>query len=347
LTEVRRIAIDVMGGDYGPPVTVPAALAVLRKHDSLHLKLIGDEQQIKTLLRSLPADLQNRLEILHTAVAISSKARPDSILRSQRDSSMFLAIDQVRLGHADACVSAGNTGALLLGGRHLLKTISGIDKPAIMATIPATRAGGYSYLLDVGANISSDAEQLFQFALMGAVVASSLSDRSKARVALLNIGEEAHKGTPVIQQAATLLAACQDIEYVGFIEGNQIFDGMADVIVCDGFTGNITIKTSAGAVKVMQGLIGRALTRRWYYRCLSWLLRPLMKDIRNELKSSRYNGATLVGLQGIVVKSHGNATQEGFEQAIVHALKQVRDHVPELIAERMGRPDVLNSTDIG
>jgi glycerol-3-phosphate acyltransferase PlsX len=316
-------------------VTVPAALAALKVRPFLRLTLIGDERQIKPLLSSVPAFIFDRIDIVHTDVAISSQDRPDSVLRGNRDSSMFLAIDQIRQGLADACVSAGNTGALLMAGRHLLKTIPGIDKPAIMATLPATRSGGYSYLLDVGANVSNNAAELYQFALMGAVLASSLSDRPRARVALLNIGEEAHKGTREIRAAARLLADCPDVNYIGFIEGNQLFDGVADVIVCDGFTGNITIKASAGAVKVIQRLILGSLNARWYYRLLALLARPLLADIRHELSPSRYNGATLVGLRGIIVKSHGNALRDGFERAISHAIKQIEDDVPALIAGRM------------
>lgn len=326
-----------MGGDFGPPVTVPAALAVLATHPSLHLSLIGDEQQITPLLASVSAGNAERIEIVHTCVAISSHARPDSVLRGNRDSSMFIAVDRVRQGLADACVSAGNTGALLMAGRHLLDAIPGIDKPAIMAMLPATRAGGYSYLLDVGANISNTAAELYQFALMGAVVASSLSDRPHARVALLNIGEEANKGTPEIREAATLLADSPDVNYIGFIEGNQLFDGVADVIVCDGFTGNITIKTSAGAVKVMQRRLLGSIRSTWYYRLLGWLAQPLLRDIRKDLNPSRYNGAMLVGLRGIIVKSHGNAVQDGFERAINHAIKQIEDNVPALIAGKMQR----------
>ncbi len=326
-----------MGGDFGPPVTVPAALAVLATHPSLHLSLIGDEQQITPLLASVSAGNAERIEIVHTCVAISSHARPDSVLRGNRDSSMFIAVDRLRQGLADACVSAGNTGALLMAGRHLLDAIPGIDKPAIMAMLPATRAGGYSYLLDVGANISNTAAELYQFALMGAVVASSLSDRPHARVALLNIGEEANKGTPEIREAATLLADSPGVNYIGFIEGNQLFDGVADVIVCDGFTGNITIKTSAGAVKVMQRRLLGSIRSTWYYRLLGWLAQPLLRDIRKDLNPSRYNGAMLVGLRGIIVKSHGNAVQDGFERAINHAIKQIEDNVPALIAGKMQR----------
>lgn len=330
-----------MGGDFGPPVTVPAAFAALAKHPSLHLTLIGDEPQIKSLISPITAstaervDTAGRVEIIHTDVAVSAQARPDSILRGNRDSSMFIAVDRVRQGLADACVSAGNTGALLMAGRHLLEAIPGIDKPAIMATLPATRSGGYSYLLDVGANVSNNAAELYQFALMGAVLASSLSDRPRARVALLNIGEEAHKGTPEIREAAVMLADNPDVNYVGFIEGNQLFDGVADVIVCDGFTGNITIKTSAGAVKVMQRLLAGSMKARWYNRLLGLLARPLLQHIGNELNPSRYNGATLVGLRGIIVKSHGNASRDGFERAINHAVKQIEDDVPTLIAGKI------------
>lgn len=335
MTAASRISIDVMGGDFGPPVTVPAALKALRKHPGLHLYLVGDQQKIAPYLHGVTADERRRLELLHTEMIISNHARPDSILRSYRESSMYLAVDLVRQGIVDACVSAGNTGALLLAGRHLLKSIPGIDRPAIIATLPATRSGGYTYLLDVGANTHCSASDLFQYAQMGAVLASSLTDKPRPRVALLNIGEEAHKGTPVIRETSAMLSESSELEYVGFVEGNQLFDGKADVIVCDGFTGNITIKTSAGAVDVLHRVMRRGLSRRWYYRLFGWVVAPLLKDLGKELNPSRYNGATLVGLQGIVVKSHGNARQDGFEQAIGHALRQVADDVPTIIQARM------------
>src|SRR5690606_14605618 len=174
-------------------------------------------------------------------------------------------------------------------------------------------------------------------ALMGSVVATSVTGRQRARVALLNIGEEDYKGRQEIRDAAVLLSQCPDIEYLGFIEGNEIFDGHADVIVCDGFAGNITIKTSVGAVKVVQGLIQQSIRKRWYYRVFAWVMNPFLRDIRRALKPSKYNGATLVGLQGIVVKSHGNTDRAGFEQAIEHAYKQIADNIPELITRRMAQ----------
>lgn len=324
-----------MGGDSGPSVTVPACLSILRRHLTVRLLLVGDESQIKSCLNNLSASVHARLEILHTPIVFSNESRPDTILRNGRDSSLFLAVEQVRSGYAHACISAGNTGALMLTARHLLKNIPGVEKPAIMAMLPASRAGGFAYLLDVGANLECTANQLFQFAMMGSVLVTSLTDKSPARVALLNIGAEAHKGKQEIRDASLLLAECKAFEYVGFIEGNQIFDGLADVIVCDGFTGNITIKTSAGAVKVIQNLIHQSIRKRWYYRVFAFWMKPFLRDVRRALKPSRYNGATLVGVQGVIVKSHGNSDKAGFEQAIEHALRQIAFDVPNLIATRM------------
>ncbi|MDO9478280.1 MAG: phosphate acyltransferase PlsX [Pseudohongiella sp.] len=338
MTDVRCIAIDVMGGDSGPSVTVPACLSILRRHLTVRLLLVGDESLIKLYLNDLSASVLSRLEILHTSLVFTNEARPDTILRNGRDSSLFLAVEQVRSESAHACVSAGNTGALMLTARHLLKNIPGVEKPAIMAILPASRAGGFTYLLDVGANIECTANQLFQFAMMGSVLVSSLAEKSRARVALLNVGAEAHKGKLEIREASVLLAACKEFEYVGFVEGNQIFDGLADVIVCDGFTGNVTIKTSAGAVKVIQNLIHQSIRKRWYYRVFAFWMKPFLRDVRRALKPSRYNGATLIGVQGVIVKSHGNSDRAGFEQAIEHALRQLEFDIPDLIAKRMQIP---------
>jgi glycerol-3-phosphate acyltransferase PlsX len=261
--------------------------------------------------------------------------RPDNILRSGRESSLFLAIEQVRSETAQACISAGNSGALMLASRHLLKNIQGIEKPAMIAILPGSRAGGFTYLLDEGANIETTTYQLFQFAIMGSVLIGALSGKPRARVALLNIGSEAHKGTPVIREAATLLDACNDFDYVGFVEANQIFDGIADVIVCDGFTGNITIKASAGAVKVIENLMHQSIRRRWYYRAFGFCMKPFFRDVRRVLNPSKYSGATLIEIQGVIVKSHGNSDWADFEQAIEHAFQQLALNVPQLIAARM------------
>lgn len=324
-----------MGGDSGPSVTVPASICALRRHRKLNLVLVGDSNLIEPHLHKLSAEERDRLQIVHTPHMISNQSRPDSILRSGRQSSMFKTVELVQSNQVQACVSAGNTGALLMAGRHLLKNIPGIEKPAIMAVVPASHHEGHTFLLDVGANIECSAQQLFQFALMGSVLVTAMTGKEKARVALLNIGEEDYKGRSEIREAATLLASSKAMVYTGFIEGNQLFDGRTDVIVCDGFTGNIVIKVIAGSVRVTQNLVQQSLRKRWYYRFFSWCLRPLIRDVKRTLKPSRYNGAMLLGLQGIVVKSHGNADRAGFERAIEYALKQVQDDVPGVIASRM------------
>lgn len=324
-----------MGGDSGPSVTVPASLSALRRHSSLSLMLVGDSALIEPYLVKLSSDERGRIEIVHTHDVVSNQARPDTILRSGRQSSMFMAVELVQAGTVQACVSAGNTGALLMAGRHLLKNIAGVEKPAIMAVVPAINNASSTFLLDVGANTECSSQQLFQFALMGSVLVTSMTGRSKARVALLNIGEEDHKGRPEIREAAALMSSSSAMEYAGFIEGNQLFDSRADVIVCDGFTGNVVIKVIAGSVRVTQSLVQQSLRKRWYYRVFAWLMQPLMRDVRRTLKPSRYNGAMLLGLQGIVVKSHGNADRAGFERAIEYALRQVEDDVPGVIANRM------------
>ncbi len=324
-----------MGGDSGPAVTMPACLSILCRNLSVTLLLVGDESQIKIYLKGLSRSELCRIQILHTSVVFADTLRPDNILRSGRESSLFLAIEQVRSETAQACISAGNSGALMLASRHLLKNIQGIEKPAMIAILPGSRASGFTYLLDVGANIETTTNQLFQFAIMGSVLIGALSGKPRARVALLNIGSEAHKGTPVIREAATLLDACNDFDYVGFVEANQIFDGIADVIVCDGFTGNITIKASAGAVKVIENLMHQSIRRRWYYRAFGFCMKPFFRDVRRVLNPSKYNGATLIGIQGVIVKSHGNSDWAGFEQAIEHAFQQLALNVPQLIAARM------------
>ena len=324
-----------MGGDTGPSVTVPASLSALRRYGYLSLVLVGDSSLIEPYLTNLSSDERDRIQIVHTSDVVSNQSRPDSILRSGRQSSMFKAVELVQTGDVQACVSAGNTGALLMAGRHLLKNIPGIEKPAIMAVVPASSSSSNTFLLDVGANTWCSASQLFQFALMGSVLVTAMSGREKPRVALLNIGEEEYKGRPEIREAAALLAASNAMEYLGFVEGNQLFDGRSDVIVCDGFTGNVVIKVIAGSVRVTQNLVQQSLRKRWYYRFFAWWLQPLMRDVRRTLKPSRYNGAMLLGLQGIVVKSHGNADRSGFERAIEYALRQVQDDVPGVIASRM------------
>ena len=324
-----------MGGDYGPSVAVPAALKSLSIHPELSLVLVGNEAEIEPHLQGLPQNIKERLQVFHTLVQMENTSKPESVLRKFKNSSMYLAVSMVKDGTAHACVSAGNTGALLLTGRHLLKTIPGITKPAIIASIPAPISGRPCYILDVGANINTNAEQLLEFAVMGSVLASALNGIKSPRIGLLNIGSEEHKGTKQVRLAAHLLENTTALNYIGFIEGNEIFNGKVDVVVCDGFAGNITIKTSAGVVKVIEELLKERAFRNWSTRLTALLAMPFLSPLRAEINPARFNGASLIGLQGIIVKSHGNAQYEGFFHAIEQAFKEVADHVPELIGRRM------------
>ncbi len=324
-----------MGGDFGPSVAVPAALKCLAAHPELHVVLVGDQAKIKPYLIGQPGAAGKRLELLHTEISVEDTTKPESVLRKYKDSSMYLAVDLVRAKRVDACVSAGNTGALLLTGRHLLKTIPGISKPAIIVSIPAATASRRCYILDVGANINTDARQLLEFAVMGSVLASSLNNTPSPRIGLLNIGHEEHKGTEQIKLAAQLLESAAALNYIGFIEGNEIFGDKVDVVVCDGFAGNVTIKTSAGVVYVIEKFLKESATKSWLTRLFYIFASPLLRSLKAQIDPARFNGASLLGLQGIIVKSHGNALTEGFYYAIEQAIKEVTDDVPALISRKM------------
>lgn len=324
-----------MGGDYGPSVAVPAALRCLALHPELQLVLVGSQSKIEQHLGKLDPNLEGRLEIVHTDVCVHDEVKPESVLRKYKDSSMYLAVEMVKDKKVEACVSAGNTGALLLTGRHLLKTIPEIDKPAIIATIPLPMSTHHCYILDVGANVSANAEQLLSFAVMGSVLASALDDIERPRIGLLNIGQEEHKGTQQIRLAASQLEQSSSLNYIGFVEGNEVYNNKTDVLVCDGFAGNITIKTSAGVIGTLKRLLRERMAKNWYTRALGMLAWPLLAPLAEQVNPARFNGASLVGLQGIVVKSHGNATAEGFFYAIEQALKEIQDNVPALISQEM------------
>ena len=319
-----HIAIDAMGGEGGVNLTVPAALQALQMFPELLLTLVGNEDQIGPLLPRNPQFQTLRLSILNTRDVISETDKPRNVIRNGKNSSMYMAAGLLRRGEAQAMVSAGNTGALIMIGRHLIKTITGIQKPAIVATIPGTSR--QSYLLDVGANLDCTAEQLFQFAVMGSILAKSLT-ASEARVGLLNIGVENHKGTDEVRRAAKILSECSAVNFIGFIEANELFEGVADVVVCDGFIGNVTIKSSAGVANVVHKLLAEQLVSGRYTEA--------MTAFGAQINPQRFNGASLLGLQGSIVKSHGNATVEGFVYAIQQAIREVENNVPQLIAENV------------
>jgi len=320
-----------MGGDFGPSVAAPAALSVLAQQPDLQFLLIGDEQEIKPYLQSASRDNLSRIDILHTPDKLSNLIKPENALRGHKNSSMYLAVDQVRQKHAQACVSAGNTGALMLIGRHLLKTIPGIIRPAMLAGIPTPDMDRQAFLLDVGAHINSTAEELVQFAMMGAVLASTEQGKLP-RVGLLNIGSEEYKGTEHIKEAGLALEKLKELHYIGFIEANRIYAGDADVIVCDGFTGNVTIKTSAGVVSLIQELLRQTIMSSQWNRLLGLLAKPLLRSLQQSMDPARFNGASILGLQGIVIKSHGNAGVSGFTTAIQQADREITANVHERIS---------------
>ena len=332
MNATKRIAIDAMGGDGGVDVTVPACLQALQNNSNLYLLLVGDEQCMQPLLHSASADLRDRFTVVHTDEAITDDDKPANVLRSGRQSSMFKAIEIVKQEGASAMVSAGNTGALLMIGRHLLKTLPGIQKPAMVATLPG--ASRQTFLLDVGANPECDSRQLFEFAVMGSVLAESLLE-GPATVGLLNIGAEHYKGTHEVQQAAKSMAACSELDYQGFIEANELFVGAVDVVVCDGFVGNVTIKSSAGVANVVNQLIDSQREDSVISRLSGYSPSSMLSRLSAQINPQRFNGASLIGLQGSIIKSHGNATTEGFFYAIQQAIGEIENSVPQLIADKV------------
>lgn len=314
------IAIDAMGGDSGPRVTLPACIKALKHFPQLSILLVGDQQQITPLLPNKP-DLLKRIEILHSDVSVAMDDDPKHALRNQKGSSIHLAVQAVAEKRADACVSAGNTGALAVISRYLLKTYPGISRPAICTQLPAK--DGECLMLDLGANLGCDANDLYQFALMGSAMAEVMQSKSSPSVGLLNVGEEELKGTELVRQAAGIMTMSDKIRYRGFVEGSDIFSGEVDVIVCDGVSGNTALKTSEGVVRFLFQQLRQGFKQSLYSRVISLLARPVLKKIRRSLNPERYNGAVLLGLQGVVVKSHGAAEIEGFYRAIVHAQRAV------------------------
>ncbi len=337
-SEPITIAVDAMGGDHGPSVTVPASLTALRSESALKIILVGLQEKIEPLLASAGPALRDRVSIHPASQVVSMDEKPQDALRKKKDSSMRVAIDLVKAGTANACVSAGNTGALMATARFVLKTIEGVDRPAIISRIPARH--GYTHMLDLGANAECTAEHLFQFAIMGSVVASDMHGIAKPRVGILNIGEEEMKGDGVVQEAARRITE-STLNYIGFVEGDDIFSGDVDVVVTDGFTGNVALKTMEGLVTMLVGAIKTEYTRnplRYLAAATSW---PVFRSIRSEFDPRSYNGASMVGLTGVVIKSHGSADVVSFTNALRIASIEARKGVPTQIA------NLLNAQQAG
>ena len=326
------IAIDAMGGDFGPRSIVQASIACLSATPSLHLTLVGQSSLLEELVSGFSAADRARLQILDAAEVIGMDERPSQALRGKPDSSMRVALELVRDGKAQACVSAGNTGALMALSRAVLKTLPGIDRPAMVAAIPTCT--GYCQLLDLGANVDCTAEQLYQFAVMGSVAAQALGVQ-RPRVALLNVGTEDIKGNQQVRLAANLLQGARGLNYVGFIEGDGLYRGAADVVVCDGFVGNILLKSSEGLATMVAQRIEQTFRRGLLSRLAGAVAMPLLKRVQADLAPARHNGASFLGLQGIVVKSHGAAGVEGFQSAIQRALIEIQENLPRRLHGRL------------
>ncbi|TVQ72996.1 MAG: phosphate acyltransferase PlsX [Chromatiaceae bacterium] len=331
------IALDAMGGDHGPHVVVPAALKALAEFSDIHLILVGDKARLEKELSAVGKAPSDRLRIHHAAQVVGMDEPPTQALRNKKDSSMRVAINLVKHQQADACVSAGNTGALMATARYVLKTLPGIDRPAIITAIPAIK--GHTHMLDLGANVDCSASHLYQFAVMGSELASAVDNVANPRVGLLNIGEEDIKGNDQVKEAAHMLEHSH-LNYIGFVEGNDIYCGDVDVVVCDGFVGNVALKTSEGVARMVSHYMRAEFKRGLFSRLAALVAMPVLRKFRSRIDPRAYNGASLLGLQGVVIKSHGGADAVAFENAIRIARIEARKRVPQRIDKRLG--ELLN-----
>lgn len=322
-----------MGGDHGLPVILPACLRALSQNARLHLILVGDQQKIRNALKKQPGGSQARISIVHASEVVGMDELPSSAMRNKKDSSMRVAINLVKEGRAAACVSAGNTGALMAIARFVLKTLPGIDRPAIIAELPT--AMGRTRVIDLGANVDSCAEHLFQFAVMGTALIRALDRKPNPSIALLNIGVEEIKGNDQVKRTAHMLSECRLLNYVGYVEGNQIYTGEVELVVCDGFVGNVALKASEGIAKLMLSMLKSSFKRNWWTKLIGLFAKPAFNYLKERMDPARYNGASLLGLNGIVVKSHGGADVEAFTYAIQEAFLEVEHSVVELVRDQI------------
>ncbi|MEW5769731.1 MAG: phosphate acyltransferase PlsX [Pseudomonadota bacterium] len=327
------IAVDAMGGDHGPHVTVKAALNVVRRHEDVNIVLVGLDDAIQAELKALHAHTSPRLRIHHASEVVKMDDPLNVALRGKKDSSMRVTAELVKRGEADAGVSAGNTGALMAVSRFVLKTLPGIDRPAIATTLPART--GRTYMLDLGANVDCAAEHLLQFGIMGAALVGAVEHKERPSIGLLNIGEEDIKGNDVVKQAGELLKA-SGLNFHGNVEGDDIFKGTVDVVVCDGFVGNVALKSTEGLAKLISGQLKAAFKKNLFTRLAGLAALPVLGAFKSKLDPRSYNGASLLGLNGIIIKSHGSADVFAFEQAVAKAVEEVRGGLLRRIADQVG-----------
>ena len=324
-----------MGGDKGPLVTISSAILAIKYRADLHLILCGDEAIILAELQQHQVSTHAQLSIFPTTEVVEMSDKPSSALRYKKNSSMRKAIDLVHQGKAQACVSAGNTGALFAIAHFVLKTLPGVERPALITSLPTHNPEKHVFMLDLGANVFCDANVLYQFAIMGSVLAEQVDGLQQPKIALLNMGEEDIKGSDHIKLAATKLLANSKVNYIGFVEGSDIFSNKADVIVCDGFVGNVALKTCEGVARLVFEKSKSIFNQNVFARFLGKLLTPTLKKLLKSLNPDQYNGASLIGLRGIVVKSHGDANATAFYAAILEAIKEVERKVPEKIKAKL------------
>jgi glycerol-3-phosphate acyltransferase PlsX len=332
LPERLTIALDAMGGDHGPSVVAASALQFLRNTKETALILVGKEEAIVRHLDG--TDFADRLRIQHASQEISMDELPSSAMRNKKDSSMRVALDLVKSGKANACVSAGNTGALMATARFVLKTLPLVDRPAIITAVPSVQ--GQTHMLDLGANVDCTAEHLFQFAVMGSELVTAVSGIKAPKVGLLNIGEEETKGNEQVKQAHERLVG-STLNYIGYVEGDDIYLGGVDLVVSDGFVGNIALKASEGVAKLVRHVLRSSFKRNLLTRLSGLVAMPVLKRFNRTFDPRCYNGASLLGLRGIVIKSHGGADLLAFENAIHIAQKEIYCNIPDCIAQQVSR----------
>ncbi|AKJ68947.1 phosphate acyltransferase [Pandoraea thiooxydans] len=336
-----RMTIDCMGGDHGPAVTVPAAVKFVQHTDDVELVLVGLEQPIQAQLAKLKAQTHSRLSVVPASEVVSMDDSVEVALRKKKDSSMRVALNLVKDGQAQACISAGNTGALMAVSRYVLKTLVGIERPAIATQLP-NQTGGYTTVLDLGANVDCEPTHLLQFAEMGYALVSAVGGKERPSIGLLNIGEEIIKGNDVIKQAGELLRA-STLNFYGNVEGNDIYKGTTDIVVCDGFVGNAVLKTSEGLAQMLGNMIKEEFERSWLTKLAALVALPVLQRFKHRVDHRRYNGAALLGLRGLVIKSHGSADAYAFEWAIKRGYDAVRNGVQA----RLERAMEDNKTQLG
>lgn len=326
------ISLDAMGGDFGVAVVAKAAVDYLEEHQDISLILVGNQQEITAELNRLNTKPYERLKIHHASQKVDMDEPPSQALRNKKDSSMRVAINLVKAGVADAAISAGNTGALMATARYVLKTLPGIDRPAITSTMPSMH--GKTYMLDLGANVGCSSQHLLQFAVMGSVLANAVDEIKFPKVGLLNVGEEEIKGNEQVKEAHEVLRQ-SGLNYIGYVEGDDIFCGEVEVVVCDGFVGNVSLKTSEGVAKIVAHYAREEFSRNILTKLCGLFALPVLKAFKKRIDPRRYNGASLLGLRGVVVKSHGGADAYSFQHAIEIAHVEASQQVPKKIESRI------------